>query len=202
MVPALVILVIIVVAVLGVIGFCIGIYNTLVRLRNEYKNAYAQIDVQLKRRYDLIPNLVETVKAYMAHERGTLEAVISARNKAVGGLERAAANPGDPASMKALASAEQGLSGALGRLFAVAEAYPDLKANQNMLQLSEEITSTENKVAFSRQAYNDAVTAYNTYKQTFPPVLIAGIVGHGQNAELLQFEDSAKIAEAPKVSFT
>jgi LemA protein len=179
-----------------------GIYNQLVTLKNRYQNAFSQIEVQLKRRYDLIPNLVETAKGYMAHERGTLEAVIAARNQAVGGLQRAAANPGDPAAMKALSSAEQGLSGALGRLFAVAEAYPDLKANQNMLQLSEEITSTENKVAFSRQAYNDAVTAYNTYKQTFPPILIAGIVGHGQNAELLQFEDSAKIAEAPKVSFT
>jgi len=180
----------------------VGIYNQLVTLKNRYQNAFSQIEIQLKRRYDLIPNLVETAKAYMAHERGTLEAVISARNKAVGGLEKAAANPGDPTAMRALSSAEQGLSGALGRLFAVAEAYPDLKANQSMMQLSEEITSTENKVAFSRQAYNDAVTAYNTYKQTFPPVLIAGIVGHGQNAELLQFEDSAKIAEAPKVSFT
>jgi LemA protein len=179
-----------------------GIYNQLVTLKNRYQNAFSQIEVQLKRRYDLIPNLVETAKGYMAHERGTLEAVISARNKAVGGLEKAAANPGDPAAMRALSSAEQGLSGALGRLFAVAEAYPDLKANQNMLQLSEEITSTENKVAFARQAYNDAVTAYNTYKQTFPPVLIAGVVGHGQNAELLQFEDADKIAEAPKVSFT
>jgi LemA protein len=179
-----------------------GIYNQLVTLKNRYQNAFSQIEVQLKRRYDLIPNLVETAKGYMAHERGTLEAVITARNQAAAGLQKAAANPGDPAAMKALASAEQGLSGALGRLFAVAEAYPDLKANQNMLQLSEEITSTENKVAFSRQAYNDAVTAYNTYKQTFPPVVIAGIVGHGQNAELLQFEDSAKIAEAPKVSFT
>ena len=179
-----------------------GIYNQLVTLKNRYQNAFSQIEVQLKRRYDLIPNLVETAKGYMAHERGTLEAVITARNQAASGLQKAAANPGDPAAMKALASAEQGLSGALGRLFAVAEAYPDLKANQNMLQLSEEITSTENKVSFSRQAYNDAVTAYNTYKQTFPPVLIAGIVGHGQNAELLQFEDSAKIAEAPKVSFT
>jgi LemA protein len=179
-----------------------GIYNQLVTLKNRYQNAFSQIEVQLKRRYDLIPNLVETVKAYMAHERGTLEAVISARNKAVGGLERAAANPGDPAAMQGLASAEQGLSGALGRLFALAEAYPDLKANQNMAQLSEELTSTENKVAFARQAYNDAVTAYNTYKQTFPPVVIAGIVGHGQNAELLEFEDAAKIAEAPKVSFS
>jgi LemA protein len=180
----------------------VGIYNQLVTLKNRYQNAFSQIEVQLKRRYDLIPNLVETAKGYMAHERNTLEAVISARNKAVGGLERAAANPGDPAAMQALASAEQGLSGALGRLFAVAEAYPDLKANQNMLQLSEEITSTENKVAFSRQAYNDAVTAYNTYRETFPPIFIAGLVGHGQNAELLQFEDSATIAEAPKVSFT
>jgi LemA protein len=179
-----------------------GIYNQLVTLKNRYQNAFSQIEVQLKRRYDLIPNLVETAKGYMAHERGTLEAVITARNQAASGLQKAAANPGDPAAMKALASAEQGLSGALGRLFAVAEAYPDLKANQNMLQLSEEITSTENKVAFSRQAYNDAVTAYNTYKQTFPPVIVAGFTGHGQNAELLQFEDSAKIAEAPKVSFT
>ena len=179
-----------------------GIYNQLVTLKNRYQNAFSQIEVQLKRRYDLIPNLVETAKGYMAHERGTLEAVITARNQAASGLQKAAANPGDPASMKALANAEQGLSGALGRLFALSEAYPDLKANQNMMQLSEEMTSTENKVAFARQAYNDSVMAYNTYKQTFPPVLIAGVVGHGQNAELLQFEDSAKIAEAPKVSFT
>src|SRR5688500_13030993 len=182
-------------------GLAIAIYNRLVTLRNRFKNAFAQIEVQLKRRYDLIPNLVETVKGYMQHERGTLEAVISARNKAVGGLERAASNPGDPAAMQALAAAEQGLSGALGRLFALAEAYPDLKANQNMAQLSEEITSTENKVAFARQAYNDAVTEYNTYRQTFPPVIFAGMLGHGQNAELLDFDD-AQIAEAPKVSFT
>jgi LemA protein len=199
--------VLIVLAVLVGIAFIavmwgVGIYNQLVTLKNRYQNAFSQIEVQLKRRYDLIPNLVETAKGYMAHERNTLEAVISARNKAVGGLERAAANPGDPAAMQALSAAEQGLTGALGRLFAVAEAYPDLKANQNMLQLSEEITSTENKVAFARQAYNDSVTAYNIYKQTFPPIFIAGLVGHGQNAELLQFEDSAKIAEAPKVSFT
>lgn len=196
----------IVLAVLAFLAFVavmwgVGIYNQLVTLKNRFQNSFSQIEVQLKRRYDLIPNLVETVKGYMQHERGTLEAVISARNKAVGGLERAAANPGDPAAMQALASAEQGLSGALGRLFALAEAYPDLKANQNMAQLSEEITSTENKVAFARQAYNDAVTAYNTYRQTFPPILFAGILGHGQNAELLDFDD-AQIAEAPKVSFT
>ena len=166
-------------AVLGVIALVlviwgVGIYNTLVALKNRYQNAFSQIEVQLKRRYDLIPNLVEVAKGYMAHERGTLEAVIQARNQAVSGLNRAAANPGDPAAMQALATAETGLAGALGRLFALAEAYPDLKANQNMAQLTEEITSTENKVAFARQAYNDAVTVYNTYRQSFPPVLFAG----------------------------
>ena len=179
----------------------VGIYNRLVTLKNRFQNAFSQIEVQLKRRYDLIPNLVETAKGYMAHEKGTLEAVIQARNQAVSGLNKAAANPGNPAAMQALAAAETGLSGALGRLFALAEAYPDLKANQNMAQLSEEITSTENKVAFARQAYNDSVTAYNTYRQSFPPVVFAGLLGHGQDAELLDFDD-AKIAEAPKVSFT
>jgi LemA protein len=191
--------VIVIVAFIAVL-WGVGIFNQLVTLKNRFENAFSQIEVQLKRRYDLIPNLIETVKGYMQHERGTLEAVIAARNKAVGGLERAAANPGDPAAMQALASAEQGLSGALGRLFALSEAYPDLKANTNMAQLSEEITSTENKVAFARQAYNDAVTAYNTYRQTFPPVIFANLFGHNQNAELLDFED-AQIAEAPKVSF-
>src|SRR5688572_30171533 len=196
----------IILAVVGGIGalvlmFGVGIYNKLVTLKNRFQNAFSQIEVQLKRRYDLIPNLVETVKGYIQHERGTLEAVILARNKAVGGLERAASNPGDPAAMQALAAAEQGLSGALGRLFALAEAYPDLKANQNMAQLSEEITSTENKVAFARQAYNDAVTEYNTYRQTFPPVIFADMLGHNDDAELLDFED-AQIAEPPKVSFT
>ncbi|MEM9186548.1 MAG: LemA family protein [Planctomycetota bacterium] len=178
----------------------VGIYNQLVRLKNRFENAFSQIEVQLQRRYDLIPNLVETVKGYMAHEKETLEAVIAARNQAVGALKAAAAAPGDPAAMAGLAQAEQGVGGVLGRLFAVAEAYPDLKANQNMMQLQEEITSTENKVAFSRQAYNDSVTEYNTYRQTFPPIFFAGMFGHGQNAELLEF-DSAAIAEAPKVSF-
>lgn len=188
------------VAVLAVL-FGVGIYNQLIALKNRFQNAFSQIEVQLKRRYDLIPNLVETVKGYMQHEKGTLEAVIQARNQAVGGLQKAAANPGDPAAMHALAGAESVLSGTLGRLFALAEAYPDLKANQNMAQLTEEITSTENKVAFARQAYNDAATAYNIYRQSFPPILFAGILGHGQDAELLDFDD-AQIAEAPKVSFT
>ena len=177
-----------------------GIFNKLVMLRNRFKNGFAQIEVQLKRRYDLIPNLIEVAKGYMKHERETLEAVIQARNMAAGGLQKAAQNPGDAAAMQGLASAEGTLTGSLGRLFALAESYPDLKANQNMMQLSEEMRSTENRVAFSRQAFNDAVTAYNTYKQTFPPVVFAGMFGHGQDATLLEF-DSAAIAEAPKVSF-
>lgn len=197
----LVVLAVLVIIALLAVMWGVGIYNQLVTLKNRFQNAFAQIEVQLKRRYDLIPNLVETAKGYMSHEKGTLEAVIQARNQAVNGLQRAAANPGDPAAMQALASAEQGLSGALGRLFALSEAYPDLKANQNMMQLSEEITSTENKVAFARQAYNDSVAQYNTYRQSFPPVLFADILGHGKDAELLDFED-AQIAEAPKVSFT
>ena len=194
-------LAIVAVVAIALLIWGVGIYNTLVALRNRYQNAFSQIEVQLKRRYDLIPNLVETVKGYMAHERETLEAVIQARNQAVSGLNKAAANPGDPTAMHALAGAENMLSGALGRLFALAEAYPDLKANQNMAQLTEEITSTENKVAFARQAYNDTVMAYNTYRQSFPPILFAGILGHGSDAELLDFDD-AQIAEAPKVSFT
>jgi LemA protein len=179
----------------------VGIYNKLVALKNRYENAFAQIEVQLKRRYDLIPNLVETVKGYMAHERDTLEAVIQARNQAVSGLQRAASDPGDSNAIKNLASAEGALGGALGRLFALSEAYPDLKASENMKQLTEELTSTENKVSFARQAFNDAVTAFNIYRQSFPPVIFAGMFGHTQDASLLEF-DSAAIAEAPKVSFS
>jgi LemA protein len=178
-----------------------GVYNKLVSLMNRYKNAFAQIEVQLKRRYDLIPNLVETVKGYMAHERETLEAVIEARNQAMSGLQRAASDPGDPNAIKNLSNAEGALGGALGRLFALSEAYPDLKASENMKQLTEELTSTENKVSFSRQAFNDAVTAYNIYRQSFPPVIFAGMFGHTTDASLLEF-DSVAIAEAPKVSFS
>jgi LemA protein len=179
----------------------VGIYNKLIALKNRYQNAFAQIEVQLKRRYDLIPNLVETVKGYMAHERGTLEAVIQARNQALSGLQRAASDPGDPNAIKDLAAAEGALGGAMGRLLALAEAYPDLKASQNMQQLTEELTSTENKVSFSRQAFNDAVTAYNIYRQSFPTTIFAGMFGHAQDASLLEF-DSEVIAEAPKVSFS
>jgi len=179
----------------------VGIYNKLVAFKNRYQNAFAQIEVQLKRRYDLIPNLVETVKGYMSHERGTLEAVIQARNQALSGLQRAASDPGDPNAIKNLASAEGVLGGAMGRLLALAEAYPDLKASENMKQLTEELTSTENKVSFARQAFNDAVTTYNTYRQSFPPAIFASMFGHPQDASLLEF-DSAVIAEAPKVSFS
>lgn len=198
------ILIILIAVVIGIglimLLFGVQIYNRLVTLRNRVDNAFSQIEVQLKRRHDLIPNLVETVKGYMSHERETLEAVIQARNQAVGGLQQASGNPGDHDAMMALAGAEKGLSGALGRLFALAESYPDLKANQNMAQLTEEITSTENKLGFARQAYNDAVTNYNTYKQTFPPVVFAGMFGHAEDRDHLEF-DSEKIAEAPRVSF-
>jgi LemA protein len=197
--PWVIVLIVVVLAV--VVGaMVVGIYNKLVALRNRYQNAFAQIEVQLKRRYDLIPNLVEVARGYMKHERETLEAVIQARNQAAGGLQKAAQNPGDPAAIQGLAAAEGALAGTLGRLFALAESYPDLKANQNMMQLSEELTSTENKVSFSRQAFNDAVTQYNTYKQSFPPVVFAGMFGHSQDAALLEFKDEP-IQQAPKVSF-
>ena len=184
-----------------IVFIVIGIYNRLITLKNRFENAFAQIEVQLKRRYDLIPNLVETAKAYIKHERETLEAVIAARNQAAAGLAAAAAAPGSPVAMMDLSQAEGALTGALGRLNVVMEAYPDLKANQNMMQVSEELTSTENRVSFARQAFNDAVTEYNTYKQSFPPVVFAGMFGHGNNASLLEFEDSAIIQQVPKVSF-
>jgi len=177
-----------------------GSYNGLVTLRNRFKNAFAQIDVQLKRRYDLIPNLVEVAKGYLKHERETLEAVIAARNTAYAASKTAAANPADPAAMKSLLSAESGLGGALSRLMVVSEQYPDLKANQNMQQLTEEMTSTENKISFARQAYNDSVMAYNTTRERFPTNLIAGMFNFAE-AQLFQIENTAE-REAPKVKFT
>ena len=177
----------------------VGIYNGLVTARNAFKNAFAQIDVQLTRRYDLIPNLVEVAKGYLKHERETLEAVIQARAAAVSGLAAAKASPGDPNAMASLGGAESGLAGALSRLMVVAEAYPDLKANQNMMQLTEELTSTENRVAFARQAYNDSVMAYNNKREVFPSNLIAGMFGF-VGAALLEITEPAK-REAPKVSF-
>ncbi len=189
---------------LGVILLAIVIvgamYNKLVTGRNQYKNAFSQIDVQLKRRYDLIPNLVETAKGYMKHERETLEAVIAARNQAAAAGQRAAGSPGDPMAMRDLAQAEGVLTGTLGRLFALAESYPDLKANQNMLSLQEELTSTENRVAFARQAFNDGVTLYNNTRESFPTNIIAGMFNFTA-AELLQATESAEERKAPKVSF-
>jgi LemA protein len=191
----------IVAAVLLVLGlWVVGIYNALVALRNRFKNAFAQIDVQLKRRYDLIPNLVETAKGYLKHERETLEAVIKARNIALAASQTAAANPADAGAMKGLVSAETGLAGALSRLMVVSEQYPDLKANQNMMQLTEELTSTENKISFARQAYNDSVMSYNTTRESFPNVIFSGMFGF-QPAELFKIEDPTE-RSAPKVQFT
>lgn len=181
--------------------YAVSIYNRLITLRNRFQNGFSQIEVQLKRRYDLIPNLVETAKSYMAHERQTLEAVIQARNTAVQSLRGAAQNPGNPGAIQSLSGAESMLGNALGRFNVVMEAYPDLKANQNMMQLSEELTSTENKVAFARQAFNDAVTEYNTYRQSFPPIILANLFGHRKDAELLEYADQQEIQAAPRVSF-
>ena len=188
-------------AVIVVLAFwAVSIYNRLVQLRNRFKNAFAQIDVQLKRRYDLIPNLVETAKGYIKHERETLEAVIKARNQAVTAANAAGANPGNPAAMQGLSQAEGALTGMLGRLFALSEAYPDLKANQNMLAIQEELSSTENKVAFARQAFNDSVMEYNTKRESFPDTIFAGMFGFSA-AELLQAIESAEERKAPQVKF-
>ena len=185
----------------AIILYIISIFNTLVALRNRFENAFSQIEIQLKRRYDLIPNLVETAKGYLKHERETLDAVIQARNSASNSLSNAKNNPGDASSIQSLGQAETSLAGAMGKFSVVVEAYPELKANQNMMQLTEELTSTENKVSFARQAFNDQVMEYNTYKQSFPQNVFAGMFGHIKDASLLEFEDSAEIQAAPKVSF-
>lgn len=195
MITALVILGLLVVLVF----YGVGIYNRLIELRNRFKNAFAQIEVQLTRRHDLIPNLVETAKGYLKHERETLEAVVEARSAAVNGLRNAKIDPSDPEAMKQLSGAESMLTQALSKLFALAEAYPDLKANQNMMQLSEEITTTENRIAFARQGFNDAVMQFNTYRESFPNVILAGMFSF-QPAEFLEIDDPAK-REVPKVEF-
>lgn len=186
--------------VIGLVFWAISGYNRLVSLRNQFKNAFAQIDVQLTRRYDLIPNLVETVKGYLKHERQTLEAVIAARNQALSAMKAASSHPEDPAAIQRLTGAEGALAGVMGKLFALVESYPDLKANQNMMQLSEELSSTENRVAFARQAFNDSVMTYNTARESFPSNLIAGMFQF-HPAQLLEIDDAQK-RTAPTVSFT
>ncbi len=197
LITMVVILAIVVVAALLIVS----VFNKLIRLRNRFVNAFAQIEVQLKRRYDLIPNLVETAKSYMAHEKETLEAIVTARNAAAKGLASVASDPTNASALAELSGAEGALAGTMSKFSMLMEDYPDLKANQNMMQLSEELTSTENKVAFSRQAFNDQVMGYNTYKQSFPAVIFANMFGHSQDASQLDFVDSAEIQAAPKVSF-
>jgi len=194
-------LIIILLAILIIVLYLVGIFNKLVALKNRLKNAFAQIEVQLKRRYDLIPNLVEIAKKYLDHENKTLLAVTEARNGAANALKEASANPGDADAIKHLTQAEGILNKSMGQFNMVMEGYPDLKASQNMMQLSEELTSTENKVSFARQAYNDEVMAYNTYKQSFPQIIVASATGHTADSGLLEFEDSKTIQNAPKISF-